>query len=351
MSFFSSVNATDRLIFTKHLATMIKAGIPVAEGLDLIAQQTNSGSLRKVIEEVLADVRNGDSLADALAKYDKVFPPLFISLVSIGEESGTLEESLKFLASQLEKDLQLSKKIKGALLYPGLVVAATTIMGGMISFFILPQLVDFFGAFEIELPVSTRILLFVATSIKNYGLLILLGIVALLSGFYGFIHLPAVAVKWDGFKLKLPLLGKLISYGHFARFSRNLGVLLQSGVSATRSLEVVSQSLDNKKLQQDLQIVRKKLEKGGSIGEALDSKKMSFSPLIAKMAVVGEQTGNLDEMMLYLGDFYEEEIDSISKNLTTILEPLLLLVIGLVVGFVALAIISPIYELTGSIRR
>lgn len=348
----SRVNFLDKLLFTKHLATMIKAGIPIAEALATLVDQTKSLQFKKVLSGVLADVENGQSLAKSLQKYPRVFDQFYISLIEVGEESGTLEENLEFLAKQLAKDYALRKKIQGAMLYPGLVFAATTIMGGFIALFILPKLVDFFSAFEIELPLTTKILLFFANTMKDYGVWLALGLLGFLFLTSLVLRLPKVKPKWHQLILKFPLFGEMLLYGQLARFARNLGTLVKSGVPVTKSLETTAATLSNLKFKADLIEIGQFLAKGKNIGVALEQKKFSeFPPLVSKMISVGEKTGKLDETLLYLGDFYEDEIDNISKNLTTILEPVLLISIGLVVGFVALAIISPIYELTGSIRR
>lgn len=349
---FARVSFLEKLLFTKHLATMIKAGIPIVEALQGLVDQTKSKRFKKVLDIVTADVQNGQALAKSMGKHPWVFDQFYLSLIKIGEESGTLEENLGFLSKQLTKDYALRKKIQGAMLYPGLVFAATGIMGGFIALFILPKLVDFFDAFEIELPLATKILLFFANLMKNYGLLLAGLAVVLMILFSLFIRLKQIKPKWHSLLLRAPLFGELLAYGQLARFSRNLGTLLQSGVPVTKSLETTARTLSNLRFQNDLFEVNQGLVKGKNIGEILDSKKYSeFPPLVAKMISVGEKTGKLEETLLYLGDFYEDEIDNISKNLTTILEPVLLLTIGLVVGFVALAIISPIYELTGSIRK
>ncbi len=352
MKLLSPVKANEKLIFTKHLATMIKAGIPLAEALDIAKNQTHDSGLKEILKKVVSDVENGKSLANSLKSHPRVFDGLYTSLVSIGEESGTLEENLSFLAKQLAKDLQLKKKVQGAMLYPSLILFATLIMGGVISFFILPQLIDLFTAFDIDLPFATKILLFIAIGIRDYGLWIILGLIGLFGLSYFITHLPSVKPKWDGAKFKLPLIGQMISSAQFARFSRNLGVLIQSGVPIAQSLAVVSETVSNVKLQQDIQKVEQSLQKGQPIGEAIEKVNQTcFPQLVSRMISIGERTGKVDETLLYLGDYYEEEIDNISKNLTTILEPFLLLGVGLMVAFVAMAIISPIYELTGSIRR
>lgn len=352
MNILSSVKDSERLVFTKHLAIMVKAGIPLAEALDIAQEQTNSPGLKKLLEKITADIRNGKALAESLKKYPAVFNGLYINLVEIGEESGTLEENLTFLAKQLEKDLQLKKKIQGAMLYPGLILTATLIMGGVISFFILPQLIDLFTALDVQLPLATQILLFVAVGVRDYGLWIVLALIIFLAMVYVVLQIPTLKLKWDELKLKLPFIGKLVQSSQFANFSRNFGVLVKSGVPAAQSLAVVAQTMTNTKLKADIQKVEQSLQRGQEIGEAIRKvKNNSFPKLVSRMISIGEKTGKLDETLLYLGDYYEEEIDNISKNLTTILEPVLLLGVGLMVAFVALAIISPIYELTGSIRR
>ncbi|OGM20420.1 hypothetical protein A2714_01755 [Candidatus Woesebacteria bacterium RIFCSPHIGHO2_01_FULL_38_9] len=346
------VSHQDRLLFTKHLATMLKAGIPIAEGLDTLVEQTRSLYFKKVLSQVLEDVKNGKSLEASLKKHPKAFDQFFVSLVAVGEEAGTLEENLEFLSKQLAKDYVLRKKIQSAFVYPGLVASATLIMGGFISFYVLPKLVDFFRSFEIELPLSTKILIFFAEIMKNYGIFVLGGIVLLPILFHLITQQSMVKPVWHNTMLKFPIFGKLIAYGQLARFARNLGTLIKSGVPINKSLEITANTLSNLRFKNDLLDIAKSLDKGKNIGDSMRKSRFSeFPPIVSRMIAVGEKTGKIDETLLYLGDFYDDEVDDLSKNLSTLLEPILLIVIGLVVGFVALSIISPIYQLTGSIRR
>lgn len=349
---FNRVPFLERLLFTKHLATMVKAGIPIAEALATLVDQAKSPSFKTILTAVLKDIKNGQSLAKSFSKHPQAFDQFYISLVKIGEGSGKLEENLKFLSEQLAKDYATRQKIKGAMLYPTLIFSATIIMGGFIGLFILPQLVDFFTAFEIELPLTTKILLFVANLFKDYGIILVVSLLLLALLLYLAVQLPKIKFLWHTYTLKIPLFGQIISYGQLARFSRNLGTLLKSGVPVTKSLDTTANTLSNLKFRHDLLQVGQELSKGKKIGAILDKHSFpEFPPLVSKMISVGEKTGKLEDTLLYLSEFYEDEIDNISKNLTTILEPILLVGIGLIVGFVALAIISPIYELTGSIRR
>lgn len=349
---FDHITFEDKLLFTKHLATMLKAGIPIAETLDVLLKQTKSHAMQNVLTKLLGDIQNGQSLGAALKKFPRVFDELYVSLITVGEESGKLEENCAYLSEQLTKDHVLRGKIKQALMYPIFVLVATVVMGGFISIFVLPQLVDFFASFQTDLPIPTKILLGIATYMKSYGILTIAGVIGFGFVWSLFVRTAVGKPVWDGILLRLPIVGDMTTYGQLARFCRNLGALLQSGVPVTRSLEVTGQSLSNIPFHTAVLVLSKSLSKGQTIGETMDEKKLLLFPtLVSRMIKVGEKSGKLEDMLLYLGDYYEEEIDSLSKNLSTILEPVLLIFIGLVVGFTAVAIISPIYSLTGSISQ
>ena len=345
------VRFSERLLFTKHLAIMIKSGIPLSTAIHSLADHASSRTFKSVLEAVAIDLENGKSLTDAFAAHPRVFNEFYRSMVGVAEESGTLEESLAFLAEQMGKEYSLRKKVQGAMMYPALVFTATFIMGGFIGLYILPQLIDFFDTFEIDLPLTTRILLFIATAMRDYGVMILLGIIALTIIAAFMTRMPPIRPHWHRLLLHVPVFGRLITAAQLARFSRNLGILIRSGVPIASSFAITSDTLSNLVYRTHVGTLEKELQKGKSIADTLEQDGFdAFPPLVATMIAVGEQSGQLEESLLYLGDFYEEEIDTIAKNLSTILEPFLLITIGLVVGFVALAIISPIYELTGSIR-
>lgn len=341
----------DKLLFTKHLAIMMKAGIPIIDALETIKDQTKSNAFRKILATTSKDIRNGRTLSFALGKEPTVFDSFYTGLISVGEESGTLEESLTFLSEQLSKEYNLVKKIQGALLYPAIILSATTIMGGFISLFILPKLVDFFQAFEVELPLPTKVLLFFALLMKNHGLKIFGSIGAICITFFFITRIPRVKPKWHSLMLKIPFIGSILTLGTLARLTRNFAVLIKSGVPVEKALAVTANISTNLKFKNDLLEINKELLAGKNISATMEKHKyFEFPTMVSKMIEIGERTGKLDEILLYLADFYENEIDYIMKNLTTTLEPIMLLIIGLIVGFVALAIITPIYELTGSIR-
>ena len=346
------ISYQDKLFFTKHLSIMTASGIPLAESLDTLEEQAKSGKFKKIIKSLAREVENGQSLEKALAKHKKVFGEFYISLIKVGESSGTLDKTLEFLAGQMSKDFALRKKVQAALFYPAIIFSAALIMGSFIAFFILPKLVEFFEAFDIELPLATRILLGVAYAFQNYGIVIAAASVLTIFLFVTFTRNRATKPIWHALLLSAPLIGNFTRYVQLARVTRNLGTLITSGIPLAEAVKTTAETMTNISYKKDMMRIKKELEDGKSISEALSAKRYkNFPPVAVKMIGVGERTGKLDETLLYLSDFFEEEIDNISKNLSTVIEPILLIAIGLGVGVVALAIISPIYELTGSIRR
>ena len=348
----SRVSFLDKLLFAKHLSIMLKSGINIAEAIDTLAIQTKSNKFHEILTQVSISVKNGQNLAKSLKKHPKIFSEFFISLVEVGEESGTLENSLTYLAEQLEKEYSLNKKIQGALLYPSIVLFSVIAVGIGMSFFVLPKLTDLFNSLNVKLPLTTVILLFFSNLMKNHGIIIISSFIILIILFRLFIHLPLIRPYWDRFLLSLPIFGELIQNQQTSSMCRNLGIMLKSGLPITKALAIQYESTKNYIFKDYIKKLQKAVDKGKDMGTELNEGNYSkVSPVAIKMIAVGEKTGKLDEVFIYLGNFFEEEVDNVAKNLSVVLEPIVLLVIGLAVGFVALAIISPIYELTGSIKK
>lgn len=347
MQIFNRISFVEKVLLTKHLAIMIKSGILISEALATLISQTKSKTLRSILSNVLSEIQNGQSLSKSLARHPQVFDQFYVSIIEVGEASGTLESNLEFLAKQLAKDYAMRKKVQGAMLYPGLIFCSVGVMGGFISLFILPQLVDFFGAFQIELPLPTRLLLGLAKIMKQYGIAIVSGGLSL---FFFFLYWSGTAFGkpiWHRALLFFPIVGTVTTAINLARFSRNFGTMLRSGVTLITCLRTTANTLDNVIFRKIFFSAEASVKNGKQLSDTLAAYSV-IPPMMTKMIAVGEKTGKLDEVLLYLGDYYEEEVDEFSRNLSTILEPVLLIGIGIVVGFVAIAIISPIYELTGS---
>ncbi len=348
---FDKIKFLDKLLFTKHLSMMIKSGITLSESIDAIASQTQSKKFQKVLAEISLDIKNGKSFPQALKKHPKVFSQFYVVLCEVGEESGTLSESLNYLSSQLEKEYSLKKKVQGALLYPTIVLAAVGAVGAGMSIFVLPQLIELFESLNVELPITTKILLFFAYTMKNYGIFVIAGFIAFVFLLRAFLQTSFMKPKWHAFSLSAPVFGKLLENGELTALCRNLGVMLKSGLTITKALEVQKEGTQNLVFKDYVQRLQKSVEKGQELQKELtEGNYTRFSPIAIKMIGVGEKTGKLDEAFLYLGDFFEDEVDNTVRNLSVVLEPIVLLIIGLIVGFVALSIISPIYSLTGSIK-
>lgn len=347
---FSRVTFLDKLLFTKHLSVMLKSGITILEALQILQDQIKSSSFKTIITTVISDIENGKSLSKSLAKHPKVFDTFYVSLVDVGEVSGTLDETLTYLANQLAKNYAFRQKVRGALMYPTIVLVSAGIVGMGISLFVLPQLIDLFKGFDVKLPITTQILLFAAVVMKNYGIEIIAAIVAGIFLFRLSIGTKAIKPVWHRLLLGLPIVGKIVQNAQLSEMTRSLGVMIRSGLPITTALEIETNTSSNMIFKGYARDLLAAVSKGHSLSQELDTNRYAKIPVIAiKMIAVGEKTGKLDEMLLYLGDFFEGEVDDATKNLPTVLEPIMLLIIGLIVAFIALAIISPIYQLTGSI--
>ena len=352
ISIFNRVSFLEKLLFTKHLSIMLKSGIPISEAISTIEEQTASPAFKNVLQGLVKEIQNGQSLATALTKYPKTFDALYINLIKIGEESGSLETNLEYLAGQLKKDYDFKKKVQGAMLYPLIIFVATGLVGGFTSLFVLPKLVDLFASLNVKLPLSTQILIFFALAMKNYGIFIIAGVIGLIFGLTALLRQPKIKPHYHRFLLSLPILGIYLQNIELTSFCRNLGLMLKSGLPINQALETQANATSNLVYKSYTEKLKIAIDKGKNMESELSAPSYKYIPkIMAKMIGVGEKTGKLEDSLLYLGDFFEDEVDSTTKNLANILEPILLLGIGLVVGFVAISIISPIYELTGSVKK
>lgn len=352
ITWFSKVTSLDVLNLTKHVSVMLKAGITIKEALQTLSTQNKSFALSQMIEKMAQDIADGSSFAKALEKYPKTFDHFYVNVVKIGEESGNLEKNLEYLAEKLRKEYNLNKKIKEALFYPTLIISAAFIVGVGISLFVLPKMTDLFSSLDVQLPWTTRVLMAFANVMKKYNVLILVGLVGVYTLFRIIISLNAVKPYWHRFIMSLPILGPFIVAAETGSFCRNLGIMLGSGVAINRALEVSTLTIENRVFRGYSKMLQKAIEDGKSMGEQLFDRKYALvPPMTAKMISVGEQSGNLSDMLIYLGDYYEGETDSLAKNFSVALEPILLIFIAVIVAIIALAIVTPIYQITGAVRQ
>ncbi|MBN1779249.1 MAG: type II secretion system F family protein [Candidatus Buchananbacteria bacterium] len=342
----------DKMLLVRHLGTMLASSITLSEALSIIAAQSNSPKLKKILTDVISQIRAGQSLSNALAKYPKEFDPFFINILKVGEESGSLEENLNYLAGELEDQNDLKRKIKAASFYPAIILSATLGLGLILAYFVLPKIKDLFLTLSFKLPLSTRILLWTADLFDKHGLAMLVGIIVFVVIFRIAISLKKIKPIWHRFLLHLPIVGQTFISYNLIVIARAMNILLKSGLTIDQAIIVSTNVLRNQVYKKYLQLILPEVQKGKSLSDVIagfkQPKRHPYFPLLAtKMISVGEKTGKLDESFGYLASFYEKEVDASTENFTTIIEPALLIFVGLIVGFVAISVISPIYQVTG----
>ncbi|MBL7053328.1 MAG: type II secretion system F family protein [Candidatus Portnoybacteria bacterium] len=343
------VSLVDKMIFSRHLAVMIDAGLSLNQALKILSEQNKNPKFKKIINQVETNVREGKSFSDSLAKYPKIFNGIYINMVKVGETSGNLNEVLKILAQQIKKDHELISRVRGAMIYPSVIIIAMFGIGILMMIMVVPTLTEIFIEMKIELPLSTRMIIGISNLLKNNSIL---GIVIFLI----FLILMRFIIKINKIRkilhrvyLYIPILGSLIQKINSARFSRTISSLIESGVSLVESLNIVAGILNNIHFKEALINSAKEVQKGKELSKALDNYKNLYTPMVVQMIGVGEETGNLSEVLETLADFYEEEIDNTTKNLSSVIEPVIMLVIGVAVGFFAVSMIQPMYSMMGGI--
>lgn len=347
---FLRVPLSEKILFTKHLAMMTKSSMSTVESLNLIKRQVKSRSFRIILDKVAKEVENGQSLSTAFNQFKHVFGELFVSIIALGEASGTLSENLEYLSSELKKSRQLHSKIRSAFVYPVIIMVFTVGVVIALVFFVLPRLTSIFASLKVGLPITTRILLAFSSFIQNYYAFVAGGIVVLVIAWTLLMKLPHFKYVVHRIILALPIVGGISKNYNMAGLTRTLGLLLKSGMKIVEAVSTTSGVLENVVYQKTLIEAVEGIKRGEPLYKYLEKHEHIFPPTISHMIEVGEKTGNLDANLLYLAEFYENEVDETVKNLSSILEPALLIFMGAIVGFVAISIITPIYKLSQGVQ-
>ncbi len=342
---FSKVKPEEIMIFTRQFYTLFKAGVSIDTILDTMIKQLRGRSLKNALVRVRADVASGSTLAQAFSRHPKIFNELYVSMLSAGEEAGILEEVLRHLSELLAKDYEIRKNVKGATLYPKIVITVLILAIVFLMIFVVPRFVDFYGRYGAELPVPTRILIGMSGFFRNYWYIALGGVVVLIILYKRFYNTNVGRFKIDRLRLKFPVFGPLNLKVANARFGHILSALYRSGLAMPRSLEVVANVLENAAVSLEILKVRDETQRGSTLSEAL-SRQTYFSPVIVETTAVGERAGALDEMLSTVAEHFDTEVTHTIKNLTTLLEPLLLIGIFGFVALLALAIFLPIWNMS-----
>lgn len=344
--FRTKVSRKDLAIFTRQFATMIDAGLPLVQCLDILGEQQENDAFKKIILKVKEDVEAGSTFADALKKHPKAFDELYVNLVAAGEVGGILDTILARLAAYIEKAMKLAKQIKGAMVYPSTIVAVALVVTIVLLLYVIPIFGQMFADFNQALPAPTVFVLGLSAFTQKYFLLILASVVVLILAIRWYYRQENGRRNIDRLLLRVPIFGSLIQRISVARFSRTLGTMVASGVPILESMDIVARSAGNKVIEEAIMKARTSISEGKTIAEPLADSKV-FPPMVTQMVGVGEATGALDTMLNKIADFYDEEVDAAVAALTSLLEPMLMVFLGVVIGGLVVAMYLPIFKLAG----
>lgn len=349
ISFGTGITTRDIVIFTRQFATMINSGLPLVQSLDILAEQTENAALRKTITDTLYDVESGHTLADAMGKHPKVFTDLFVNMVAAGEAGGILDTILLRLATFLEKSDALTRKIKGAMIYPAVIFS---VAGGAIVIlliFVIPTFQTMFAAAGIPLPLPTRIVIGMSGFLQAYWWVCGVAVIGFVVGIRTWYKTDTGQLMLDRLLLALPVLGDLQRKSAVARFTRTLGTLVASGVSILEGLEITAKTAGNRVIHDAVMGSRASIAGGETIAGPLKESGV-FPPMVVQMINVGEQTGGLDEMLTKIADFYDGEVDTAVEALLAVMEPIMIVVLGVVVGGMIVAMYLPIFDMINAVQ-
>jgi|GEM_PF-123426 type II secretory pathway component PulF len=340
----------ERINFARHLSVAIKSGLPLLEGLRLVENQAASKGLTKIIQKVMDDVNNGQSLAQALGRFEHTFGDFYVSMVKVGEASGNLSSSLLYLSQEIKKQRDISGKTKSAMIYPMVILFATIAMSVALTVFIFPKIVPIFVSLKVDLPITTRFLIQLMEFLQTKG--IITGI-ALVVGFIvarSLVTVKSIHYYFDRATLSIPVVSKIVTSTTLANFTRSLAVLLKSGMTLMDALAVTKVTFHNLYYRRQIEKIIDVVRRGEEMAHYMATLPRFFPPMLSGMIKVGENTGNLEENLMYLSEYYTEEVENSVRDLTSLLEPILILGMGGVVAFIALSIIMPIYSITQGLK-
>lgn len=344
------VSLLERLTFIKNLAVTLKAGLPVSKALTVLTKQMPNAHFREVTAEIAHNVESGKTLSESMRAYPRIFPPLVTNMVMVGEQSGDLDQILDYLASQISRDYNLIRKTKGALTYPAVVVSALIIIGYLMFTFVLPKLTATFKEFNTDLPPLTRIILAVVDFASHYSFFIAAGMVLLAIGFVMWRKTPSGRRALHKLNLIVPILKNIVKKLNLARFTIIFTGLLRAGMPIVEALRLTGNTMTNVYYQEALLDVSEKVKLGVDLVLALEKYPKLFTPMVTQMIKVGEESGTMEKVLGEVSNFYEQEIDDTVKNLSSIIEPVLVMIIGAFVGVLAVGLILPIYNIGQSIQ-
>lgn len=345
----SSISLKEKLFFVQHLGLMLKSGISLARALKTLADQSENKYFKLILTDVATRVEKGSSFAESLEGYRKVFGDLFLSMIDAGELSGKLEEVLKQLFVQMKKEHQLVSKVKGAMTYPAVILMAMFGIGAFMLVVVVPKITAMFDELNAELPLATKILIGASDAIRNNGILVVISLVISITAISKILHTYKGKYVFQTIMLRVPVFSIIIKKINLARFARNISSLLKTDIMIVKCFQITANVLGNLHYKEALNDMAQVIKQGGKLNEAVKAYPHLFTPVVVQMIAIGEETGELDNILMELAEFYEDEVDQIMENLPTIIEPLLILALGLGVGGVAVAIVMPMFAISSAI--
>jgi type IV pilus assembly protein PilC len=350
MDRLTSIPLKEKMMFARNLSVMISSGLTISRAVSNLASQTRNKRFKKVLGSIYENLQQGKALSEGLAKYPTVFSDLFVNMVRVGETGGNLDEVLNIVATQLEKEHELLSKIRGAMLYPAVIVVAMIGIGILMLTYILPKITGVFQDMEVQLPASTRFIIGVSNVLKNHSIIVAVSFIAAIVFFKIFLGTVTGKKIMSFIVVNLPVIKNIVIKVNCARFSRIYSSLLKSGINATDALRIVSDTLTNYYFKVAIKKGIDQIQKGISLSKIIASHRKIFPVLVPQMIEVGEETGKTEVVLLKLAEFYEEEVNQITKNMSSIIEPVLMILIGGAVGFFAVSMLQPMYSLMENIK-
>ena len=347
ITIFDRVSTKEVVLFSRQLSTLVNAKVPIIQSLKILQYQVSSYKLRSIITEIMEKVENGESLSSAITEYPVVFSDLYVNLVKSGELSGSLDDSLEYLANQLEKDYDLRSKVVGAMTYPAFIICVLILVGLLMFLFVLPPLVQVLTEAEVELPITTKVLIATTGFVQAAWVYLIIALVGGVVGLRFYINTISGRYLFDLFKIRIPMIGSLFVRIYMARFSRNLATLAAGGIPIVKSLESVADIIGNKVYKEDLLNAADQVKNGKSIATSI-LENPHFPPIVSQMVQIGESTGKLQEILEKLASFYEKEIEGILRNITSLIEPIIMILLGLAVAVMVSGVLLPMYNLAGA---
>ena len=347
---FLRVSGKEKIFFAKRLAFLVRAGVPILEGLTILRAQAKSRSKKIILDQIIKDVSNGQYLHISLGKFRKIYGDFAINVIRVGEMSGVLDENLNYLAEELKKRRLMKRKVLGALVYPAIIVLATFLITGMLMVVVFPKILPIFQSLNVKLPFTTLALIAISNFLKVYGLWVLLAVLLLPFLIMFLRRNKKIAYALDYSILYMPVAGNIAQNYELANLCRTLGLLLRSDVKVVDALNIAAETTGGRPYAFALKELSQHVMRGEKIALHLGKFTSLFPDLMVQMIGIGESTGRLSETLIYMADLYEDEVVEIVKNLSSVLEPILMVIMGVIVGFVAISIITPIYQVTQNIH-